>query len=78
MELILVLVVIGLVWFGSVAFGLIWLREYLCLIIFGFVWFCQILVAHFFSRFSQTHTRNLYLVKLGLVWFGLIMFAVVC
>ena len=49
-----------MVWFGSVEFGLVWLKEYLCLIIFGLIWlfwFCQILFAQFCSDF-RIHDRK--------------------
>ena len=52
-----------MVWFGSVEFGLVWLKEYLCLIIFGLIWlfwFCQILFAKFCSDFhKQKRKKNI-------------------
>ena len=50
------LVAIGLVWVGFVEFGLVWLREYLCLIIFGLIWlfsFCQNFLLSFFRIFPK-------------------------
>ena len=50
-----------LVWFGSVEFGLIWLREYLCLIIFGLIWlfwFCQLLFSQFCAEFHKQERKK--------------------